>query len=88
VPRSAEKYILLCDMKNTKHGGGRGKVLISVFHGLLQYYSKLEEKHQAMEEQKTQLEARLKVICLFCCFFIEDASSCLLFLVFILLNLS
>jgi hypothetical protein len=54
----------------------------------LQYYSKLEEKHQAMEEQKTQLEARLKVICLFCCFFIEDASSCVLFLVFILLSLS
>lgn len=25
-----------------------------------EYYSKLEEKHQAMEEQKTQLEARLK----------------------------
>jgi hypothetical protein len=28
---------------------------------LLQFYLKLEEKHQAMEEEKVQLEAKLKV---------------------------
>ena len=28
----------------------------------LQFYMKLEEKHQAMEEEKIQLEAKLKVI--------------------------
>jgi hypothetical protein len=28
----------------------------------LQFYMKLEEKHQAMEEEKIQLEAKLKVV--------------------------
>ena len=36
---------------------------IIVFMFRLQFYMKLEEKHQAMEEEKIQLEARLKVIC-------------------------
>jgi hypothetical protein len=30
----------------------------------LQFYLKLEEKHQAMEEEKIQLEAKMKVISL------------------------
>lgn len=34
-------------------------VLILIFS--LQFYSKLEEKHQAMEAQKMQWEARTKV---------------------------
>ena len=36
---------------------------IIVFMFRLQFYMKLEEKHQAMEEEKIQLEARLKVTC-------------------------
>lgn len=54
--------MLLCDMKDTRHGEGQGRDSHPLFHGLLQYYSKLEEKHQAMEEQRIQSEARLKVI--------------------------
>ena len=37
------------------------QLLFSCFR--LQFYMKLEERHQAMEEEKIQLEARLKVTC-------------------------
>ena len=37
-------------------------LIIVVFMLWLQFYMKLEEKHQAMEEEKIQLEAKLKVI--------------------------
>lgn len=43
-----------------------GTVLIFVaVMFFLQFYLKLEEKHQAMEEEKTQLEAKLKVCFIF-----------------------
>lgn len=37
-------------------------IVIVVTFFCLQFYMKLEEKHQAMEEEKIQLEAKLKVI--------------------------
>ena len=61
---------------------GKAKGSHCLFHDLFQYYSKLEEKHQAMEEQKIQLEARLKVIHLVTSIFHEDSSFSLPFLVF------
>jgi hypothetical protein len=47
----------------------KGNVLIYIYtffccHVYLQFYLKLEEKHQAMEEEKIQLEAKMKVISL------------------------
>jgi len=37
-------------------------VLISTLIYLFQFYMKLEEKHRALEEEKSQYEARKKVL--------------------------